>query len=182
MVAAIQGYLTDQQFVINEFSQVDDIQNSRFFVALNFLPESCLTTVELSDLHSKIRLRFEMNWRFIDRAVSHRRSILVSKFDHCLNDMLFRKQAGQLNIDVTTVASNFQDLEPLAKFHQAPYVVLPRGKSKLATMAAQEKRIRELIDEHQVDLVALPRYIQALVHTIKRSSEKSKRSVRRRAM
>ena len=86
----------------------------------------------------------------------------MSKFDHCLNDLLYRKQTGELNIEVTTVASNHPDLEPLAKFHQAPYVVLPSGKSKLATKAAQEERIRELIDEQRVDLVVLARYMQVL--------------------
>ena len=75
---------------------------------------------------------------------------------------LYQKQTGELNIDVTTVASNHPDLEPLAKFHQAPYVLLPSGKSKLATKAAQEERIRELIDEQRVDLVVLARYMQVL--------------------
>ncbi len=94
--------------------------------------------------------------------MSHRTLILASKFDYCLNGRLYRKQAGELNIDVTTVASNYPDLEPLAKFHQAPYVVLPTRKSLLATMAAQEKRIWELIDEQHVDLFVLVRYIQVL--------------------
>ena len=163
LVAAITGFLADQHCFITELSQFDDIQTGRFFCRAEFFkPESGLTPVELSDLFSEIGSRFEMDWRFIDRAVPHHTLILVSKFDHCLNDLLYRKQTGELNIDVTTVASNHPDLEPLAKFHQAPYVVLPSGKSKLATKAAQEERIRELIDEQRVDLVVLARYMQVL--------------------
>jgi formyltetrahydrofolate deformylase len=113
-------------------------------------------------LFSEIGARFEMDWKFINRSIPHRTLILVSKFDHCLNDLLYRKQTGELNIDVTTVASNHPDLEPLARFHQAPFEVLPTGKSKLATKAAQEDRIRQLIDEHNVDLVVLARYMQVL--------------------
>ena len=163
LVAAITGFLADQHCFITELSQFDDIQTGRFFCRAEFFkPESGLTLVELSDLFSEIGSRFEMDWRFIDRVVPHRTLILVSKFDHCLNDLLYQKQTGELNIDVATVASNHPNLEPLAKFHQAPYVLLPSGKSKLATKAAQEERIRELIDEQRVDLVVLARYMQVL--------------------
>jgi len=163
LVAAITGFLAEQDCFITELSQFDDIQTGRFFCRAEFFkPESGLAPDELSDLFSEIGARFEMDWKFINRSIPHRTLILVSKFDHCLNDLLYRKQTGELNIDVTTVASNHPDLEPLARFHQAPFEVLPTGKSKLATKAAQEDRIRQLIDEHHVDLVVLARYMQVL--------------------
>jgi formyltetrahydrofolate deformylase len=163
LVAAITGFLAEQNCFITELSQFDDIQTGRFFCRAEFFkPGSGLTPDELSDLFSEIGARFEMDWKFINRSIPHRTLILVSKFDHCLNDLLYRKQTGELNIDVTTVASNHPDLEPLARFHQAPFEMLPAGKSKLATKAAQEDRIRQLIDEHNVDLVVLARYMQVL--------------------
>jgi formyltetrahydrofolate deformylase len=163
LVAAITGFLADQNCFITELSQFDDIQTGRFFCRAEFFkPESGLAPDDLSDLFSEIGARFEMDWKFINRSIPHRTLILVSKFDHCLNDLLYRKQTGELNIYVTTVASNHPDLEPLARFHQAPFEVLPTGKSKLATKAAQEDRIRQLIDEHNVDLVVLARYMQVL--------------------
>jgi formyltetrahydrofolate deformylase len=163
LVAAITGFLAEQDCFITELSQFDDIQTGRFFCRAEFFkPESGLTPDELSELFSEIGARFEMDWKFINRSIPHRTLILVSKFDHCLNDLLYRKQTGELNIDVTTVASNHPDLEPLARFHQAPFEELPTGKSKLATKAAQEDRIRQLIDEHHVDLVVLARYMQVL--------------------
>ncbi len=163
LVAAITGFLADQDCFITELSQFDDIQTGRFFCRAEFFkPESGRTPDELSDLFSEIGSRFEMDWKFINRSVPHRTLILVSKFDHCLNDLLYRKQTAELNIDVTTVASNHPDLEPLARFHHAPFEVLPTAKSKLATKAAQEERIRQLIDEQSVDLVVLARYMQVL--------------------
>jgi formyltetrahydrofolate deformylase len=163
LVAAITGFLADQNCFITELSQFDDIQTGRFFCRAEFFkPESGLAPDDLSDLFSEIGARFEMDWKFINRSIPHRTLILVSKFDHCLNDLLYRKQTGELNIYVTTVASNHPDLEPLARFHQAPFEVLPTCKSKLATKAAQEDRIRQLIDEHNVDLVVLARYMQVL--------------------
>ena len=163
LVAAITGFLAEQNCFITELSQFDDIQTGRFFCRAEFFkPGSGLTPDELSDLFSEIGARFEMDWKFINRSIPHRTLILVSKFDHCLNDLLYRKQTGELNIDVTTVASNHPDLEPLARFHQAPFEVLPAGKSKLTTKVTQEDRIRQLIDEHNVDLVVLARYMQVL--------------------
>ncbi len=161
LVAVITGFLADQHCFVTELSQFDDIQTGCFFCRTEFFkPESGLTPVELSDLFSEIESRFEMDWRFIDRAVPHRKLILVSKFDNCLHDLWYRKQTGELNIDVTTIASNHPDLEPSAKFHQAPYVMLPSGKSKLETKVAQEERIRELIGEQRVDLVILASHRQ----------------------
>ena len=163
LVAAITGFLADQNCFITELSQFDDIQTGRFFCRAEFFkPESGLAPDDLSDLFSEIGARFEMDWKFINRSIPHRTLILVSKFDHCLNDLLYRKQTGELNIYVTTVASNHPDLEPLARFHRAPFELLPMGKSKLATKAAQEDRIRQLIDEHNVELVVLARYMQVL--------------------
>ena len=147
-------FLADQECFITELSQFDDIQTGRFFCRAEFFkPDFGLSPNQLSEMFSEIGARFEMTWKFIDPSIPHRTLMLVSKFDHCLNDLLYRKQTGELNIAVTTVASNHPDLEPLARFYQAPFEVLPTGQSKLATKAAQEDRIRDLIDAHDVELV-----------------------------
>ena len=163
LVAAITSFLAEQECFITELSQFDDIQTERFFCRAEFFkPASGLSPDQLSEMFSEIGVRFEMTWKFIDPSIPHRTLILVSKFDHCLNDLLYRKQTGELNIAVTTVASNHPDLEPLARFYQAPFEVLPTGQSKLATKAAQEDRIRYLIEAHDVELVVLARYMQVL--------------------
>ena len=163
LIAAITGFLADQKCFITELLQFDDFRAERFFCRVEFSkPESGIPLNDLSDLFSKVGAVFEMDWIFINPSIPVRTLILVSKFDHCLNDILYRQQTGELNIDVTTVASNHPDLESLARFHKAPFEVLPTGKSKLETKVAQEDRIRQLIDEHNVDLVVLARYMQVL--------------------
>src|SRR5210317_791551 len=159
LVAAITGFLADQECFITELSQFDDIQTGRFFCRAEFFkPDSGLSPNQLSEMFSEIGARFEMTWKFIDPSIPHNTLILVSKFDHCLNDLLYRKGTGELNIEVTAVASNHPDLEPLARFHTVPYEVLHTGRSQLGTKAAQEDRIRELITEGEVELVVLARY------------------------
>ena len=163
LVAAITGFLADHGCFITELSQFDDIQTGRFFCRAEFFkPDSGMSPDALSDQFADIGHQFEMQWRFIDPTVPHRTLILVSKFDHCLNDLLYRNGTGELNLDVTTVASNHPDLEPLANFHKIPFEVLPSAGSKLATKAVQEERIRELIETQNADLIVLARYMQIL--------------------
>ncbi len=163
LVAAITGFLADEACFITELSQFDDLQTGRFFCRAEFYaPSSEMTPEMLSERFRAVGIRFDMDWRFIDPSIGHKTLILVSKFDHCLNDLLYRRATGELNLDVTCVASNHPDLEPLSRFHQIPYEVLPKGKSQLSTKALQEERIRELIETSDVELVVLARYMQIL--------------------
>ncbi|MCL4161817.1 UNVERIFIED_CONTAM: hypothetical protein GTU68_000678 [Idotea baltica] len=85
--------------------------------------------------------------------------IMVSKFDHCLADLLYRWQAGSLKIDIPVIVSNHPDLAPLAEHHGIPFVHLPVTKD---TKPEQEAQILALVEEHEIDLVVLARYMQIL--------------------
>lgn len=85
--------------------------------------------------------------------------IMVSKFDHCLGDLLYRWRNGELPIDIPLVVSNHFDCQELVARHGIPFVHLP---VTAATKAAQEQRLLDLIDEHRVDVVVLARYMQIL--------------------
>ena len=162
IVAKISSILAESNCNIVESKQFTDQKNGNFFIRQSFL---LLNDEMLPNLKNNLEiLAKKLNADFFLSGIECPMNtiMLVSKFDHCLNDLLYRKQTGELNIEVKTVASNHPDLEPLAKFHGAPYEVLPTGKSKLATKAAQEDRIRQLIDEQNVDLVILARYMQVL--------------------
>lgn len=163
LVAAITGFLAEHECFITELSQFDDLQTGRFFCRAEFRVPSPETTLNgLHDAFAAVGERFGMVWRFVDPAIPCRALILVSKFDHCLNDLLYRKRTGELNIEITTVASNHPDLKRLVDYHEIPYEVLPTARSKLSTKALQEDRIRELISDQSVDLVILARYMQIL--------------------
>src|SRR5690606_17293159 len=91
--------------------------------------------------------------------------VMVSRFGHCLNDLLFRWKSGALNIDIPVIVSNHEDLEPLAKMYGIPFVVIPVTAQ---TKVDAEIRLREVIAEHDIDLVVLARYMQILSDDLSR--------------
>src|SRR5690606_28689240 len=86
-------------------------------------------------------------------------AILVSKFGHCLNDLLYRYRIGALPVEIPAIISNHRDFEALAAAHDIPYHYLP---VEPATRARQEQQMREIIDRERCDLVVLARYMQIL--------------------
>ena len=95
------------------------------------------------------------------RPVERRRRVLVmvSRFDHCLVDLLYRWDNGELPVDIPLVVSNHKDTRPLVERHGIPFVYLPITRD---TKAQAEQRLFDLVAEHEVDLVVLARYMQVL--------------------
>lgn len=85
--------------------------------------------------------------------------IMVSKADHCLNDLLYRQRIGQLSMDVAAVVSNHPDLKPLADWHQIPYYHFPLDPND---KPAQERQVWQVIEDAGAELVILARYMQVL--------------------
>jgi formyltetrahydrofolate deformylase len=85
--------------------------------------------------------------------------VMVSKYDHCLVDLLYRYDNGELPVEIPLVVSNHEDCRPLAERHGIPFVVLPVTPE---TKAAQEARLLALVEEHAIDVVVLARYMQVL--------------------
>lgn len=144
-----------------EFAQFEDDYTGRFFARTRFRAESD-NTPSLEQLRKEFELpaaRFDMEWAIYDSAIRPRVLILVSKFDHCLQDLLYRHRMGELMMDVVAVVSNHPDLEPLARDRGIPFRHLPVSP---ATKAAQEARLWEIIEESEIDLVVLARYMQIL--------------------
>ncbi|MCT7656245.1 formyltetrahydrofolate deformylase [Oceanimonas sp. NS1] len=102
---------------------------------------------------------FSMEWRL---AASHDRPnvvIMVSRLDHCLNDLLYRYRTGQLPIEIPAIISNHPDLQRLADWHHIPYYHLPVSDDN---RAEQEAEVMGILNECEVDLVVLARYMQVL--------------------
>ncbi len=95
------------------------------------------------------------------RPESQRRRVLlmVSKADHCLLDLLYRWESGELPVDIPVIVSNHTDLQPIAERHGIPFVHVPVTKE---TKPAAEARLLELVEEHAIDFVVLARYMQVL--------------------
>jgi len=84
---------------------------------------------------------------------------MVSKQDHCLVDLLYRRQQGELHVEIPVIVSNHPDCAPIAESHGIPFVHLPVTPE---TKQAQEQRVRELMVEYSIDAVVLARYMQVL--------------------
>ncbi len=125
--------------------------------------------VDLRELHSdrtslegairEVAERFGMTWQMAVPDERKRVALFVSKYDHCLWDLLLRHRAGELRCDVVAIVSNHPDLEPIARQFEVPYHVFPITKE---TKAEQEIKERALLGELGVDLIVLARYMQVL--------------------
>ena len=160
-VAAIAIFLDKHQFYVEEISVFDSHDKSTFFVRCVFHPqgEESLSLAELRSDFEEVALRFRMEWAIHDVNERPRVMIMVSRYDHCLNDILYRWSIGELAIDITAVVSNHPDLEKLAQRHDLPFHHLP---VTAATKADQEAKLRALIDSTRSEVVVLARYMQIL--------------------
>jgi formyltetrahydrofolate deformylase len=103
-----------------------------------------------------------MRWRLCDGTHRYKTAIFVSKYDHCLYDLLLRQRAGELATDIALIISNHPDLEPVAEQFGVPFRCLPITKEN---KQAQEAEALSLLTEAGVDLVVLARYMQILTDT-----------------
>jgi formyltetrahydrofolate deformylase len=101
-------------------------------------------------------------------SLRRRMLVMVSKFDHCLVDLLYRHETGELPVDIPLVVSNHPDLRPLVEHHGIPFLHLPVTRE---TKPDAEARLLELVDEHDVDFVVLARYMQVLSDDLCRALE-----------
>jgi formyltetrahydrofolate deformylase len=159
--ARVTTFLATRRFNIVEMQQFDDTVSQRFFVRVTF----CGMTGENVDL-VQLRREFEdvgriedMEWRIHDSHDRTRVLILVSNYDHCLEDLLYRHRIGELQMDITAIVSNHVTLQPTAAQHRVPFFHLPVTPQ---TKPQQEARLLELIDSTRTDLVVLARYMQIL--------------------
>jgi formyltetrahydrofolate deformylase len=107
--------------------------------------------------------KFQMKWRLAFSARKKRVAIFVSKMAHCLADLLYRHQIGEIECELPIIVSNHPDARPLAEFHKVPYVELPLDSSMSKDNKAEvEARQLALMREHRIDLIILARYMQIL--------------------
>lgn len=160
-VAAVSGFLASRKCYITDMHQFDDVLSGRFFVRITFYGDPARTPPleRLRDEFSEIANHEEMEWAIYDGEKKPRVLIMVSKFDHCLVDLLYRHRTGELKMEITAVVSNHLDLKQLVESHGIAYIHLPVTPE---TKAQQEDRLMEIVGETNSDLVVLARYMQVL--------------------
>ncbi|MCK2024980.1 formyltetrahydrofolate deformylase [Microbacterium sp. SSW1-47] len=158
IVAAVAGVLARHGANIISLDQHStDSEGGRFFQrTVIHLPGLAAARPALEADIADVAERFGMEWSLHDVSRRKRVAIFVSKYDHCLMELLWRTQRGQLDIDITMVVSNHPDLAEAVRSFGVPFVHIPSGDKQ-----AMEERQLELL-QGNVDLVVLARYMQIL--------------------
>lgn len=158
IIHAVASGLLDCRANIVEQAQFSDPDSAQFCLRTRFETDEN----DIEKVKSAINVHVERFNPRIDLRHSndHRRiMILVSKFDHCLEDLLYHYSIGDLPIDIPVIVSNHEDCRPSAQAHGIPFIYLPVTAD---TKAEQEQKILDLVAEHNVDYVVLARYMQIL--------------------
>jgi formyltetrahydrofolate deformylase len=160
IVHAVTGYLLDHGCDIIDTKHFGDRREKQFFMRVHFASGSkAVSTEELRTDFAPLADEWAMDWQLEPHGRKRRVLIMVSKFGHCLNDLLFRARTGDLPVEIVAVVSNHRDQEGLVQWHGIPFFHLPVTKE---TKPAAEGRLLDLVDELDVELVVLARYMQVL--------------------
>ena len=160
IVAALAQVLYGHGANILDSDQHTDTVAGLFFQRLRVdLGELMTDRVALERSVSELSERFQMQYRLLYQAKRKRLAIFVSKYDHCLYDLLLRQKAGELSGDIAAVLSNHPDLGAVAAQFGVPFHLFQKTAE---TRLEQEARERALLDELEVDLLVLARYMQVM--------------------
>ena len=164
VVAAVTSFLADRDCYICALEQFDDESTDKFFMRAVFRRQKgSPAIVDIRDQFDSIAQQFTMDWQIHNPEVPVKTLLMVSKYDHCLDDLLYRKRKGEFNMEITAVVSNHQDLRPMVEREGIRFIHLPVTKD---TKAQQEQRLMEIVDETGTELVVLARYMQILSNNL----------------
>lgn len=159
IVHAVSSYLFLTGCNIVDSQQFGDPETGLFFMRVHFTAEPPITVDKLRASFAATGDAFAMEWAIHPGEQRTRVLLLVSKFGHCLNDLLFRASTGALPVEVVGVVSNHTDFRELSESYHVPFHHIP---VTAATKADAEAELLKLVEAEQVDLVVLARYMQVL--------------------
>lgn len=159
IVAALSGYLADKGCNIHDSSQFDDMETGLFFMRISFVSEEGVGHAELQAGLEPIVKRFDMTADLHDGERRMKLMLMVSRFGHCLNDLLYRWKIGALPVDIVGVVSNHLDYQKVVVNHDIPFHYIPVTKEN---KAQAETRIMDLVESTGTELIVLARYMQIL--------------------
>jgi len=156
IVAAVSGFLAQADCFIQESADFGDPLSGTFFQRVVFSTDGLKPSRQsLEEGFEIIARRFDMQWDLYDAGLKARLVVLVSRFGHCLNDLLYRYRIGSLPVEIAAVASNHTDFAEQVGWHGIPFHHWP-------DKADAEARLLALVQEQDIDLVVLARYMQVL--------------------
>jgi len=167
IVAAVASFLAERDCYICALEQFDDDSTAWFYLRAVFRQQDGSPPIDAirDQFGALVATRLDMQWKIHDPSEPVRTIIMVSKTDHCLDDLLYRRRNGELNMTITAVVSNHLDLRPMVEREGIRFLFLPVTKEN---KAQQEARLLELFQETDSELVILARYMQILSDELSR--------------
>ncbi|OWO89822.1 formyltetrahydrofolate deformylase [Rhizobium esperanzae] len=159
IVAAVTGYLADIGCNIVDSSQFDDLHTGLFFMRLTFLSEVGADRTAITEGFVPVAEKFGMTYGFNDSEERMKVLLMVSRFGHCLNDLLYRWKIGALPIEIVGVVSNHFDYQKVVVNHDIPFHHINVTKENKPQAEAQ---LVELVQQTGTELIVLARYMQVL--------------------
>ena len=161
IVAAVTTYLAGRECYLSELAQFDDEFTGRFFMraVFRFNAGARPDLAALRQGFVDVAVPFDMDWELFEGNRPMPVLLMVSKYDHCLADLLYRHQKGEMDMRITAIVSNHLDLRPMAEREGIRFVYLPVTRD---TKAQQEAALLQLVEETGTELVVLARYMQIL--------------------
>ena len=160
IIATVTNFFHERNGNIVYIDQYVDTENGIFFMRLEneFSSEFDIVKVR-ADFEKEIAKTYNMNWKLFAEERVLKMAVFVSKYDHCLYDILGRYKAGELGVEIPFILSNHKDLEPIAKAFDIPFYHVPVTKD---TKVEAEAKQLELLEQFEVDFIVLARYMQII--------------------
>ena len=159
IVAAVANSIASQDCNIIESSQYGDATTGRFFMRVAITGPKEMTTDSFGAAFPAVATAFRLEWRIHDLRKKLRALVMVSQGGHCLNDLLYRTSTNRLPMEITSIVSNHQNWQRRAEHEGIPFHHLPVTPE---TKTEQEAKLLAMVDDQQVDLIILARYMQVL--------------------
>jgi formyltetrahydrofolate deformylase len=160
IIASVTSFIYEHKGNIIYIDQYVDIENKIFFMRLEgeFADKTEIPTLR-DEFKAEIGDRYNMSWQMYTAGAPLKMAIFVSKYDHCLYDILGRYKSGELDVTIPMIISNHQDLRPIADSFNIPFYHVPVLKNKKEE--AETKHL-ELLQKEKIDLIVLARYMQII--------------------
>ncbi|NLM01592.1 MAG: formyltetrahydrofolate deformylase [Treponema sp.] len=161
LIAAITNCIASKGGNILNMAQHTAIDISMFFCKVDFEPNQSSTKFSEEDFKNTFEetaKKYNMTWKLFHRARKQKMAVLVSKTSHCLYEVLLKHQGGQLDCEIPVIISNHPNLCGVATEFHIPFFQVDTGKGKVAV----EADIQRILDQYEIDLVCLARYMQIL--------------------
>lgn len=158
IIAAVTGFIAQHGGFIVEASYHTEQEAQRFFMRQEIRSDSLpFGAAEFAQRFATIAKEFDMTWQLSDSSIKKRLVVLVSKQDHCLNDLLHRWRSGELEVDIPCVISNHEDLRSFVEWHGIPFIFVD-----MKDKAAAFDNIAALFEQHRGDSMVLARFMQII--------------------